>query len=63
MRLNAAGKNAILVLLDAKAASSRVLDAMNIRRFLTGEKPEAVAAHTVGHRRRHHHIAKTTDEA
>jgi D-alanyl-D-alanine endopeptidase (penicillin-binding protein 7) len=41
MRIRAAGKNATLVLLNAKASSARLLDALNIRRFLAGD--EAVA--------------------
>jgi D-alanyl-D-alanine endopeptidase (penicillin-binding protein 7) len=41
MRIKAAGKNATLVLLNAKASSARVLDAMNIRRFMTGDEAGA----------------------
>jgi D-alanyl-D-alanine endopeptidase (penicillin-binding protein 7) len=37
MRLNAAGKKATLVLLNARESSSRALDALNIRRFLANE--------------------------
>ncbi|HEY1042846.1 MAG TPA: serine hydrolase [Telluria sp.] len=40
MSIKMAGKNATLVLLNAQTTSSRVLDAMNIRRFITGEKIE-----------------------
>jgi serine-type D-Ala-D-Ala endopeptidase (penicillin-binding protein 7) len=36
MRITAAGKNATLVLLNAKASSTRILDALNIRRFIAG---------------------------
>jgi len=54
MRINAAGKAAILVLLDAKANSARLFDAMSIRRLLSGEKEERVASHGGG-RHRHHH--------
>jgi D-alanyl-D-alanine endopeptidase (penicillin-binding protein 7) len=36
MRITAAGKNATLVLLNAKASSARILDALNIRRFIAG---------------------------
>ena len=39
MRIKMAGKNATMVLLNAQTTSSRVLDAMNIRRFITGEEP------------------------
>ncbi|MEO7493641.1 MAG: serine hydrolase [Massilia sp.] len=38
MRIKAAGKNATLVLLNARASSVRVLDAMNIRRFIAGDE-------------------------
>lgn len=37
MRIKSAGKSATMVLLNAKASSARVLDALNIRRFLNGE--------------------------
>jgi serine-type D-Ala-D-Ala endopeptidase (penicillin-binding protein 7) len=40
MSIKMAGKNATLVLLNAQTTSSRVLDAMNIRRFITGEEPQ-----------------------
>ncbi|MES3025966.1 MAG: serine hydrolase [Pseudomonadota bacterium] len=36
MRITAAGKNATLVLLNAKASSARAFDALSIRRFMTG---------------------------
>ena len=40
MRITTAGKNATLVMLNAKSSSSRVLDALNIRRFINnGEAP------------------------
>lgn len=38
MRIKMAGKNATMVLLNARTTSSRVLDAMNIRSFITGEE-------------------------
>ncbi len=43
MRIKTAGKNATLVLLNARATSVRVLDAWNIRRFINGadEQPRA----------------------
>ena len=37
MNITAAGKKATLVLLNAGASSARVLDALNIRRFMTGD--------------------------
>ncbi|WP_256079449.1 serine hydrolase [Massilia sp. YIM B04103] len=45
MRIKAAGKNATLVLLNAKANSARVMDALNIRRLLTGaDEPKVLKA-------------------
>ena len=38
MRIKSAGKNATLVLLNAKASSARIMDALNIRRFISGEE-------------------------
>jgi D-alanyl-D-alanine carboxypeptidase/D-alanyl-D-alanine endopeptidase (penicillin-binding protein 7) len=47
MRVKAAGKNATLVLLNAGASSVRVLDALNIRRYVLGDHtPTAMAANT-----------------
>ncbi len=40
MRIKSAGKNATLVLLNAKANSARVMDALNIRRFIAGPDGE-----------------------
>ena len=37
MRVTAAGKNATLVLLNAGASSTRILDALHIRRFIEGD--------------------------
>lgn len=37
MRVKAAGKNATLVLLNAGASSVRIMDALNIRRFIEGD--------------------------
>ena len=54
MRIKAAGKNATLVLLNAKAASARLFDASNIRRFLTGEPEPQAVAHAGRHRRHRH---------
>jgi D-alanyl-D-alanine carboxypeptidase/D-alanyl-D-alanine endopeptidase (penicillin-binding protein 7) len=46
MRFKSAGKNATLVLLNAKANSARLMDAFNIRRFVAGpvEKPKVMKA-------------------
>jgi D-alanyl-D-alanine endopeptidase (penicillin-binding protein 7) len=38
MRISAAGRKATLVLLNANASSARILDALNIRRFVAGEE-------------------------
>jgi D-alanyl-D-alanine carboxypeptidase/D-alanyl-D-alanine endopeptidase (penicillin-binding protein 7) len=47
MRVKAAGKNATLVLLNAGASSARILDALNIRRYVLGDQtPTARAAST-----------------
>ncbi|WP_460836289.1 serine hydrolase [Massilia agri] len=43
MNIKAGGKNATMVLLNAGASSARILDALNIRRFITGEKAPVVA--------------------
>lgn len=39
MNITAAGKKATLVLLNANASSARVMDALNIRRFISGDDP------------------------
>lgn len=53
MRIKSAGKNATLVLLNAKASSTRILDALSIRRFIAGdEAPVMVARHTARPRAR-----------
>jgi len=44
MNIKAAGKNATLVLLNAGASSARVMDALNIRRFISGDEPAARVA-------------------
>jgi D-alanyl-D-alanine carboxypeptidase/D-alanyl-D-alanine endopeptidase (penicillin-binding protein 7) len=46
MRFKSAGKDATLVLLNAKANSARLMDAVNIRRFIAGpdEKPKVMKA-------------------
>jgi D-alanyl-D-alanine carboxypeptidase/D-alanyl-D-alanine endopeptidase (penicillin-binding protein 7) len=38
MNIKAAGKNATMILLNANASSARILDALNIRRFISGEE-------------------------
>ncbi len=44
MQIKSAGKNATLVLLNAKASSTRIMDALNIRRFVAGEEAVPVRA-------------------
>jgi D-alanyl-D-alanine endopeptidase (penicillin-binding protein 7) len=44
MSIKAAGKNATMVLLNAGASSARILDALNIRRHITGEQPTVARA-------------------
>jgi D-alanyl-D-alanine carboxypeptidase/D-alanyl-D-alanine endopeptidase (penicillin-binding protein 7) len=45
MRVKAAGKNATMVLLNAGASSARILDALNIRRYVLGDAtPTAYAS-------------------
>lgn len=43
MSIKVAGKNATMVLLNASASSARILDALNIRRHITGEPPTMAA--------------------
>ncbi len=43
MNIKAGGKNATMVLLNAGASSARILDALNVRRFITGEQAPVVA--------------------
>ncbi|MGX9219912.1 serine hydrolase [Massilia varians] len=43
MNIKAGGKNATLVLLNAGASSARILDALNIRRFISGDEPVSMA--------------------
>lgn len=42
MRIKAAGKNATLVMLNAHSSSSRILDALKIRRFINGGKDPVI---------------------
>jgi D-alanyl-D-alanine endopeptidase (penicillin-binding protein 7) len=45
MRMTAAGKNVSVVMLNAKASSARLMDALNIRRFITGaDEPKVMKA-------------------
>lgn len=44
MRIKSAGKHATLVLLNARASSVRALDAMSIRRFISGDEAQLVKA-------------------
>lgn len=54
MRIKSAGKNATLVLLNAKANSARVMDALNIRRFIAGPdaEPKVMMASARHHKKR-----------
>ena len=47
MRITTAGKHATLVMLNAKSSSSRVLDALNIRRFINGGESPVMAKASV----------------
>ena len=64
MRVKLAGKNATLVLLNAKASSTRVMDAMNIRRFINGPDlaPKMMSASTrpSRHNGRRHRLNRAT---
>ena len=51
MRIKSAGKNATLVLLNARASSVRIIDARNIRRFIAGDEAPVVRA-AVGRQRK-----------
>ena len=44
MSIKAAGKNATMVLLNAGASSARIMDALNIRRYINGGKDPIVAS-------------------
>ncbi|MDC8756461.1 serine hydrolase [Janthinobacterium fluminis] len=58
MRIKSAGKNATLVLLNARANSARVMDALNIRRFIAGD--EAAPKVMKASNRHKHRAAKHT---
>jgi D-alanyl-D-alanine carboxypeptidase/D-alanyl-D-alanine endopeptidase (penicillin-binding protein 7) len=51
MRIKTAGKNATLVLLNARANSVRVVDALSIRRMISGAAAEG-KVRVIGHKRR-----------
>ena len=51
MRITSAGKNATLVLLNAKASSARIMDALNIRRFISGEEAPMMASRSAPRQR------------
>lgn len=53
MSFKSAGKNATLVLLNAKASSARIMDALNIRRFISGEEPPMRMARVAQRQPRH----------
>lgn len=44
MSIKAGGKNATMVLLNAGASSARIMDALNIRRFINGKDPVVATA-------------------
>jgi D-alanyl-D-alanine endopeptidase (penicillin-binding protein 7) len=44
MNIKAAGKNATMILLNAGASSARILDALNVRRFITRSDKAQVTA-------------------
>jgi len=53
MRIKLAGKNATLVLLNAKASSSTFFDALNIRRFLENQTMLQPSLTSTLHKRHH----------
>ena len=57
MRIKSAGKNATLVLLNAKASSARLMDALNIRRYIAGPdgEPKVMQASVHQHRKKASH--------
>lgn len=77
MRFQSAGRKVILVLLNAKASSARALDALNVRRFVSGnqmalsDSPRVTQARRFGryakshYRKRYRHLqlAKADDHA
>ncbi|WP_292933488.1 serine hydrolase [Noviherbaspirillum sp.] len=54
MRFQSAGKHVVLVLLNAKASAARMMDAVNIQRYVNGEPVYAAKAttHRVAHKGR-----------
>ena len=64
MRLSAGGQTVIVVLLNAITSPLRMLDALNVRRFLSGEEP--LLARAESPRRVHraaHHLPVTIERA
>lgn len=59
MRIKSAGKNATLVLLNARASSARLMDALNIRRFIAGPEEEEgkIVTASSTHHKKHGHIS------
>jgi len=53
MRIKAAGKNATLVLLNARANSVRLMDAFNIRRYIAGPEGEPKVMTVAAHHKKH----------
>ncbi|MGO4465417.1 peptidase S11, partial [Pseudoduganella sp. RAF53_2] len=52
MRIKTAGRNATLVLLNAKANSARLMDALNIRRMISGDdEPKVMRASNNGRKK------------
>ncbi|WP_317204928.1 serine hydrolase [Janthinobacterium sp.] len=60
MRIKSAGKNATLVLLNARANSARVMDALNIRRFIAGDEATAAPKVMKASSRHKHRAAKAS---
>lgn len=59
MRMEAAGKHVILVLLNANAGAARMLDAENILRYVTGQQPLVAAKSAPRKAARVNHHAKS----
>jgi D-alanyl-D-alanine carboxypeptidase/D-alanyl-D-alanine endopeptidase (penicillin-binding protein 7) len=59
MRVQAAGRHAIMVLLNASGSAARTMDAMNLQRVITGE-PMIAAAVRVKHRKSSTRVARAT---
>jgi len=65
MRLNAGGQTVVVVLLNAANLPARTLDALNVRRFLSGENPllARVEQSRRAHRRAADHLSVTANPA